>query len=184
MTVLLHISTCSNVLAIARSSSRYPGVVWLWDLPSWSFEFHVWTYSYDPSSQSRILGRAGSCREWNLENGWNFVQLKPLPCMGGNKAHCGGAASNCFFQSSDLFCQNGIHQMLQFFATQHNSLFVLEGQNNAAPCWMAAKGISLVFCLDLLICDFLLWGYILVCDIEDNFSQYLYHRFVASIYSQ
>jgi hypothetical protein len=46
---------------------------------------------------------------------------------------------------------------------------------------VVAEGISLILCLDLVICDFLLWGDILVCHIEDNFSQY--HRLVASIYS-
>jgi hypothetical protein len=48
---------------------------------------------------------------------------------------------------------------------------------------VVAKGISLILCLDLVICDFLLWTDILVCHIEDNFSQYLF-RLVASIYSQ
>jgi hypothetical protein len=46
---------------------------------------------------------------------------------------------------------------------------------------VVAKGISSILCL-VVICDFLLWGDILVCHIEDNFSQY--HRLVASIYSQ
>lgn len=47
---------------------------------------------------------------------------------------------------------------------------------------VVTKGISLILCLDLVICDFLLWGDIMVCHIENDFSQYL--KLVASIYSQ
>jgi hypothetical protein len=47
---------------------------------------------------------------------------------------------------------------------------------------VVAKGFSLILCLDLVICDFLLGGDILVRHIEDNISQY--HRLVAIIYSQ
>jgi hypothetical protein len=35
---------------------------------------------------------------------------------------------------------------------------------------VVAEGISLILYLDLVICDFLLWGDILMCPIEDNFS--------------
>lgn len=35
---------------------------------------------------------------------------------------------------------------------------------------VVAKGISLILCLGLVICDFLLWTYILVCHIENNFT--------------
>ena len=87
MTALLHKHTSSSVFVIARSSSTYSVVVWLWALLSWPFEFHVWTHSYDPSPQCHVLGRAGSCMQWNLENGRNFVRLKPLPCTGGVTRH-------------------------------------------------------------------------------------------------
>ena len=47
---------------------------------------------------------------------------------------------------------------------------------------VVAKGISLILCLNLVICNFLFWGDILVCRLENDFSQY--HRLVASIHSQ
>jgi len=47
---------------------------------------------------------------------------------------------------------------------------------------VVAEGISFILCLDLVICDFLFWGDILVCHLENNFSQY--HRLVDVIYSQ
>ena len=158
MTALLHIHSCSSVLVTARSSSRYPVVVWLWDLLSWSFEFRVWTHSYGPSPQSRVLGRATICMEWNLENGWNFAQLQPLRCAGGvTRRVVVVQHPNSFARLLTFSAKMASVKCFSSLLQKHNSLFVLEGQNNAAPHWSGCRRDQ----LDLIFrsCD--LWFLIL-----------------------
>lgn len=148
MTALPHIHTCSSVPVIASSSSTYSVVVWLWDLLSWPFEFHVLTHSYGPSPQCHVLGRARSCTEWRVE----FCSTKTAILHGRcNKACCGGAASS---SSSSLLTFSAKMASVKCFISllqKRNSLFVLEGQNNAAPQWSGCKRDQ----LDLILrsCD-------------------------------